>query len=335
MAEQPLIETIEVSVDEVRSTIEGAFGRLVSDEEAMRITDALVEAELAEVPTHGILRVPWYLDGLREGVYAPAGELRLTRTSAVVADVDGGGALGYLPTWRALDPAVEAARTHGVGITTVRRIGEFGRAGYYAAAVAQQGLIGVVVQNTIPLLGPPGATAATHGNNPLAFAVPGDDGPAFDAAFTPRSGGEIRRRALLGLPIPEEWGYRDAEGRPTTDPARVVGAVQPAIGGAKGFGMAVLVDVLAGALAGASSGHLVRPGPSVGAFVLVLDPAAFPGGETVVATMHESASYVRSVGGRWPGDRSRAARARHTTTGSISVPVPIWEAMASAIQRLG
>lgn len=330
--EDVTIEPIEIGIDELRARVAEAFAPVLRAEEAERITDALVDAECAGVPTHGVLRVPWYLDGLRSGVYSQAGRVTVTRPARGVAQLDGHGSLGYLSTWSAVDHAIAAAAECGIGIATVRGVGEFGRAGYYAAEAARRGFVAVVGQNTLPLLGPPGATVATHGNNPLAYSAPGADAPLFDAAFTPRSGGEVRRRAILGLSLPEEWGYVDAAGRPTTDPDQVAGAVQPAVGGAKGFGIAVLVDLLAGVLAGAESGHLVVPGTAaVGAFVIGLDPAAFGGVEPIAEALSASAHYVRAHGGRWPGDRAKQARADHRARGAVTVPRAIWSAMEDAI----
>ncbi|WP_448628205.1 Ldh family oxidoreductase [Geodermatophilus sp. URMC 64] len=305
----------------------------MGEPEAARVADALVRAETAGVPTHGVLRVPWYLDALAAGSVRPAGDLPVCRRTPGVATLDGGGAFGYLPTWVALQSALAMAGETGVACVAVSAIAEFGRAAYYAEEAAARGLVAVVCQNTLPLLAAPGADVATHGNNPLAFSGPGADAPVFDAAFSARSGGELRRRALLGLPLPPEWGYVDADGVPTTDPARAMLAAQQAVGGAKGFGIAVLVDLLAGVLSSSASGPAVRPGlPEVGALVLALDPAAFgTTPERVAEQFAAGARAVRASGGRWPGDRARAARRRAEEHGDVEVPVPVLDALAAAV----
>lgn len=324
---------VELGIEELRTTLTDAFtAASASNEEAERIADALVEAELREVPTHGVLRVPWYLSGMRSGTYRTGVEPTVRSVAPAVTLLDGHGALGYLPTWRALDEAIANAERTGIGMAGVANVGEFGRAAYYASEAARRGYVAVVGQNTLPLLGAPGATAASHGNNPLAFSGPGDDAPIFDAAFTPRSGGELRRRSVLGLPLPVEWGYTDADGNVTTDPDEAVLGVQPAVGGAKGFGLAVLVDLFAGILTGAASGPSVTPGqPCVGAFVLALDPAVFGATDAVPREFATAAAFVRDNGGRWPGDRARAARDEHAARGTVAIPGPIWAAARRAI----
>ena len=128
----------------------------------------------------------------------------------------------------------------------MRHVAEFGRAAYYTAAAARRGCVAIVCQTRCPCWLRPARTP-THGNNPLAFAAPGADAPSFDAAFTARSGGELRRRSVLGLPLPLDWA-RHATGAPTTSPDAASATAQQAVGGAKGFGIAVLVDLLAGVL---------------------------------------------------------------------------------------
>lgn len=321
------VDVVRVGVDELRSFLDGAFTGVGLDaDEAALLADALTEAELTGNPTHGVMRLRGYLAGVREGRYSRTAPT-VSPVSPALTRIDGHGALGYRPTWVAVGEAVRSAKATGVGVAAVRAVAEFGRVAYYVREAARLGCVAVVCQNTQPMLGAPGAARATHGNNPLGFSAPGADAPVFDAAWTPRSGGELRRRALLGLPIPLEWGYLDPSGAPTTDPERAFRGVQPSVGGPKGFGLSVLVDLLAGALTGAESG--LGPGPgaaTVGAFVLALDPAAFGTAEDVPAALTASAAAVREAGGRWPGDRARAARTHHLDTGFVDIPTRIWTA---------
>jgi LDH2 family malate/lactate/ureidoglycolate dehydrogenase len=317
-----------VPIGVARSALEAAFVDAgCAPTEAARITDALIDAELCAVPTHGLLRVPWYLQAMRSGAVATGLEPTVERRTPAIARVDGHGAYGFLPTWVAVQEAVSGARSTGVGAAAVRNVGEFGRAAYYAAEASRLGCVAIVCQNTLPLVAAPGSSTATHGNNPLAFSAPAADSPTFDAAFTPRSGGELRRRAVLDLPLPIDWGYVDGDGTPTTDPKAASATAQQAIGGAKGFGIAVLVDLLAGVLAGAASGIDVPAGqPVVGAFVMAFDPAAFGVARGVLERqLTATATVVRGSGGRWPGDRAAAARRAARRAGAFAVPRPIFE----------
>lgn len=326
-------ELVEVVVDVARPALEEAFSGVgMLSAEAQRVADALLDAERCEVPTHGLLRVPWYLQAIRSGTITVGRPPTTERRALGVAMLDGHGSYGYLPTWLAVDEAIAGAAAGGIGLAGVRNVAEFGRAAYYAAEAARRGHVAIVCQNTLPLLAAPGSDRMTHGNNPLAYSAPGADAPVFDAAFTTRSGGELRRRAVLGLPLPAEWAYVDADGAPTTDPNVASASVQQAVGGAKGFGIAVLVDLLAGVLTGASSSVDVAPGqPVVGSMVIAIDPVAC--GTTVAAVeaaWATSAGAVRDSGGRWPGDRARAARELAAARGAVLVPRPIFEAACDA-----
>lgn len=327
---------IELRVDRLRELLGAAFEAAgVQSVERERIIDALIEAELHEVPSHGVLRVPGYLKAFRTGRYNAQADIRIVERSAVVSLIEGDGALGYLPTWLAMDSAARSAEREGIGIAGVRNIAEFGRAAYYAKELAQRGFVSLVSQNTPPLLGSPGSTRATHGNNPLAFAAPGEDAPVFDAAFSPRSGGELLRRKALGQDIPEDWGYTDEAGTPITDPALAWNSVWPAVGGGKGFGLAVMVDLFAGVLTGSGNGpSIVRGLPQTGAFVMALDPDVFGHGSRMDESFAAATDAVRSSGGRWPGDRGRLAHAGHSAKGTIVVAEPTFNAARDAVSSL-
>lgn len=329
------IASVLVDIDVLRDSLTEAFATVgCASEEASLITDALLQAELCEVPTHGLFRVPGYLDGFASGRYKPAADVRVVHRGPASVLIDADNALGYWPAWLALEEAVTIATEFGVGLAGVRNSNELGRAAYYVEAAAARGFVSMICANTRPLLGAPGATFATHGNNPLAYSAPWPDAPLFDAAWTPRSGGEIARRRLLGLPLLAEWGYRDELGRPTTDPAAATLGVMPAVGGAKGFGIAILVDLLAGVLTGAANGPAVPLDNSgVGAFVIVLGPDVFGDSSTLSEQLGEAARAVRSSGGRWPGDRSHAARASNLRNHAVSVPKAVLDRAVKSIRR--
>jgi len=328
--------TVRVPLVRLAAALQGAFEAVgVREEEAARITDAVMDAERCGVPTHGLLRAMADVRGFRDGRFNPAADIRIERRSPVAALVHGGGTAGYLPTWLALGEAIEGAGHVGVGVAGVRDIGHFGRAAYYVDEAARRGFVAIACQNTPPLLASPGGSVATHGNNPLAFSAPGDDAPLYDGAFTPRAAGELLRRHRAGETIPLEWGYRDATGAPTTDPMAAFGGVMPAAGGPKGFGMAVLVDLLAGALTGAATGTDVPWGdPGAGALVLAFDPDVFGAGSDMAAKLTAAATSVRSSGGRWPGDRAREARRSSGERGWVEVPASTFDEARALFDEL-
>ena len=328
------VPQVQIDCRLFRPLLEEAFTATgISGEEARLIADSLIEAEVCEVPTHGMLRVPSYIRGLRSGRFNARADVRPVHQTDAATLFDGDNALGYLPALRACEAAVESAKRLGIGVAGTRNTNEFGRAAYYTEWIAAHGFFGIVAANTLPLLAGPGGAVATHGNNPLSYTLPGPDGPIFDAAWTPRSGGELVRRRMLGLTLPLEWGYTDKAGRPTTDPAAAAQSVAPAIGGAKGFGISLLVDMLAGVLTRAGFGPNIGPdNRGVGAFVLVIDPDIFGAGALVPGSLEATADAVRASGSRLPGDRARAARAAHAD-GHIGVASKIFDEMTKAISE--
>jgi LDH2 family malate/lactate/ureidoglycolate dehydrogenase len=148
-----------------------------------------------------------------------------------------------------------------------------------------------------------------------------------------RAVGELGRRRVLGIPLEAAAGYVDEHGVPTTDPAEAIKGVIPAAGGAKGFGMAVMVDLLAGVLTGSPSGPDVPMGNAdFGAFMLVLDPDVFGSAESVEFKLQRTADEVRRTGGRWPGDRARGARGANLSRGFVEVPSVVWGLLQESVK---
>lgn len=222
--------------------------------------ELIVRADVRGVETHGLVRLPMYVDRLREGGLIADAPMRFVSERGVTAVLDAAGGLGHVAARRAMDKAVELAAGAGVGVVTVRRSGHFGAADGYATLAAEQGQIGVVTTNAPPALPPTGGLTAMFGTNPLALAVPaGAHGPiVMDFALTAVARGRIRKAQATGDRIPPTWAT-DQHGRPTDDPAEALRGLLLPIGGHKGYGLALAVDVLAGVLSGAASAAAVTP----------------------------------------------------------------------------
>lgn len=337
-----VLAAVQVHLEPARTMLERAFRAVrVGSDEAYRITDALIEAELNEVVTHGLMRAAGYLRGFATGAFNPCPNIHIQEMTPVATLVDGDRALGYLPSWLAMEAATKHAHEYGIGLGGVRNTGEFGRAAYYAQAAADQGYVAIVCQNTPPLVAAPGSCRATNGNSPVAFAAPYPDAPVFDGSFTPHASGALRRLAMLGLPLDDEWACTDVNGELIRDPAVAYQAVVedqhplPVVGGAKGFGIVLLVELLAGVLTGAVTGPMVRfRVPEVGVAVLVIDPNIFGAGLAAAEKFSATAEAVRRSGGRLPGDRAREARQRNVDRGYVEVPKVLIAELDSAIREL-
>lgn len=228
--------------------------------DAGRIAAALVEADLRGVSSHGVMLVPMYVERLNSGGVTRERELDILfdAGAAVVADARGG--MGQLSSPQAMGHAIERAGRYGIGLASVRNAHHFGAASRWAMQAAQAGCLGIAMSNTTPLMPAPGGAERLVGNNPLAIAVPTQDGPeiVLDMALSAVALGKIRLAASAGRPIPDTWAT-DASGLPTTDAEdAVLGMLLPAAGH-KGFGLALMIDVLTGVLSGGGWGDQVRP----------------------------------------------------------------------------
>ncbi len=256
----------------------------VPDDDALEVAAALVESDRRGVPSHGVLLLPMYLDRIRDGSVDPVARPEVVHDGLAVLTMDARNGLGQVSARIAMAEAVTRAATFGIGAVTVRRAFHFGGAYRWAEQAASAGLVGIAASNTRPLMPAPGGADAVVGNNPLAVAIPGDPGQAafvLDMALSEAALGKIRLAAQAGREIPATWAT-DADGRPTTDPtAAIAGLLLPAAG-PKGYGLALVLDVLTGALSGGSSGSAVKglyadtavPNDCAHLF-LAIDPAAF------------------------------------------------------------
>ena len=286
-------------------------GAGLAPDDAGVAAECLVFANLRGVDGHGVLRLVQYADTIASGGVNPRPEVRVVSRRGATALVDADGGYGFRPTTLAVDEAVELSRANGIGFVGVRASHHFGMAATYVLRAAAAGRIGVVTTNSFPVLATPGATRPVVGNNPYAFAVPRRP-PAepivLDMALSEVAFGRIRLAAAEGRPIPLGWA-RDEAGDPTEDSAAALraGSLEP-IGRHKGYGLAVIAEILAGALTGSpfgadSDAHGRREG-GVGHVVIALDPAAFIPEESFHAAVDALAGQIAAVP---PADGSEGA----------------------------
>lgn len=249
-----------VSAAWLREAIAAVFaGEGFSPAAADRIAASLVEADMCGVPSHGTMLVPMYIDRIRAGSVSRRERAEVVLDTGAVAVLDAHHALGQLTGHEAMELAVAKARRLGLGAVAVRHAFHFGRAAAYAQLAAANGCIGVATANTRPLMPAVGGAEPVVGNNPVAIAVPGGAQPGIvlDMALSEAALGKIRIAEAEGRAIPDTWAT-DAAGVPTTDPAAAIKGMLLPTGGPKGFGLALIVDVLTGVLSGGAFGQSVN-----------------------------------------------------------------------------
>jgi LDH2 family malate/lactate/ureidoglycolate dehydrogenase len=250
--------------------------------DAALLAESLVMADVRGVHSHGVLRVPDYVDKLLVGGVDPQGRPRVVREAAGAIVVDGGNSMGQIGSAFAMRRAMERARDTSIALAAVRGSNHCGTMAYFVMMALEADMIGVAATNALPTMAPWGGIDKILGINPLGVAIPAGEEPpiVYDAAFSASSHGKIRVYKQKGFPIPEGWAF-DPQGRPTTDPAQAVDGLLQPIGGYKGTGLAVVFGVLSTLLAGASFGTelgTMVDGPTAGAdghFYLAIKISAF------------------------------------------------------------
>jgi ureidoglycolate dehydrogenase (NAD+) len=279
-------DTLTLPAPALRRFIYDAFvvvGLAAADAETA--TDVLATADEFGVTTHGVKLLPGYLRRLQGGGAKPHGRPHVIREGPAWALVDGDSALGVLIGVFGMQAAIAKARSAGIAFVGVRNSGHFAAAGYYSLMAAKTGLIGISVANDTPSVIAPGARKAVVGTNPFSYAIPASRHPPIllDMALSTVAGGKVYQARVLGQPIPDNW-IVGLDGLPTTQaelyPEQA--ALTPA-GGYKGFGLALLVETLAGLLTGAAVTFGVASWMAVGAdqptrhgaAFIAIDPAVF------------------------------------------------------------
>ena len=266
----------------------------VPPDEAHVVANALVEADLRGMQSHGVLRIPIYVEKIRAGAFRPGCNGKIVRETAATALLDGENGLGQVVSLRAMGLAIQKARATGIGAVGVRKSNHFGEAAHYVIYAAERDMIGFVATNGSPNMPALGGTTKMTGPLPFTAAVPTGSGPPFviDAALGVTNRGKLIYLSARGERIPLGW-----------DPARVLdgGWILP-IGGHKGFGITIFLEILSGVLTGARIGSEIRDlynaprsePQGLGHFCIAIDPAAFMPLEQFKARMDEMIRMVKS-----------------------------------------
>jgi LDH2 family malate/lactate/ureidoglycolate dehydrogenase len=315
---------------------------------AERAAAVLVDSQLRGIDSHGLAHLPVYVRRIAAGAIAPDAVPRVIRSSGATAVIDGCNALGVLVALAALEEACRRAKATGVGVCAVRDSNHFGAAAPLVEKGAREGLIVLALSNAAPTMAPWGGREPLLGTNPLAAAFPraGREPVVIDMATSAASRGRIRDAAKRKEPIPDTWAL-DATGRPTTDPtAALAGTVQP-LGGAKGYALTLLIELLCTALSGGVPGfevcnpHDTSPmAARTSHLLLAFDPEHFAGlqiAQCVTATMAhriETATPVAQERPRVPGARGVATAARRNRDG-IPLTEPLVTHLRDAVGALG
>ena len=297
-----------------------AVGVRPSDAEIL--WDSMAYADLRGKTTHGVARLPLYWKNIQAGTIDPQARPVTVSDKGALAVLDARNGFGQVAAARAVELAVQKARTFGISAVGVRNSNNFGAAGYYGLLAAEQGVASLIMANASPALVAPGASAQVLGTNPVCFAAPGasaagdasdvaDRPPiVFDMASTVVARSKIRLALKNQEEIPQDWAV-DAAGNPTSSPKEALAGALLPVGGAKGYGLALMVDYFAGLLTGSAFAGQVKPlgdtdAPSRnGHFFIAVDVSAFYGKDEYQERYNELVEALKASGEavRLPGER--------------------------------
>ena len=252
------------------------------DEQADLVAESLVRADMRGIDTHGVHFLTLLASRVEAGMIRIPTHLKVVKDDGATALIDGGDGLGQVAAHRAMEMSIEKARKFGMGSVAVRNTNHIGILAFYALGIAKQGMAGMVMCNGAASMPAWGGAEPFFGTNPLSIAVPNSEGEpvVLDMSSSLVARGKIRRAERLKEPIPLGWAL-DQNGEPTTDPSEAMKGTLVPIGGPKGYGLALMVDVLAGLLSGSQFGPNVKTfhqplGPTgVGVFILAIDIGRF------------------------------------------------------------
>ncbi len=314
------------------------------DDLSQVVAEALVGANLAGHDSHGLVRMPAYAQRVRDGKVHPDARASVVRRRGATASVSAHRGWGQPAARLAADTAAELAREHGVGAVVLQESPHVGRLGDYAERIARAGQLSMVVTNAWVNVAPFGGRDRRLGTNPIAFGIPrASEQPPIvsDFATSVVAEGKLQVARAYGRSVPPGT-IVDSDGRPTEDPNAFYdgGALLPAQG-YKGYGLAVAIEALGGALSGMAPAMLSEYGDGNGMFVLALSIGEFVGSEQFVSQVEQMAEALTGAPTApdaeeivLPGDVELRTAEQRTRDG-VPIPRQTWDAVVALADELG
>ena len=268
---------MRISVEELRAfCLDILTTTGMPSEEAEILTETLLEADQRGVKSHGVMSLRRYVNLMKTGVMPKKLQYKVEVDNPVIAVWDGDRCCGQVLGHNAMKAAIEKAKTYGIGFVGVKNSNHFGAGAYYAQLAEKSGMIGIAASTGDPTMAPWGGAEKQIGNNPLAISVPTKKVPpvTLDMAQSVVAFGKIANMKTQGMKeVPAGWAL-DKNGVPTTNIDEVYSVVP--LGGYKGFGLALMIDVISGLLIGGGTGVRANPDQMGPAHTFIaIDPAAF------------------------------------------------------------
>lgn len=314
-------DTVRMTLDEVHAlAVETLQAHGCSGAQARAIADTVTAAERDGAKSHGLWRIPFYVKAIRGSGAVPDAEPAITELAPGVVAIDGQYGFAPLALQMGAEPLADRARSQGIAALAVRHVFHIASLWPEVERLAEQGLVAIAMTGAISYVAPAGGTEPLYGTNPMAFAWPREGRPplVFDQASAASARGEIQLHLREGRPIPEGWAV-GPDGQPTTDPATALAGAQLPFGGHKGAAIALMVELLAGALiddlfsyeAAVADPNQVGA-PLGGEFIIAIDPARCAADGDRSARLRKAEQLFTRIlqqeGTRLPGQKRHAQR---------------------------
>jgi LDH2 family malate/lactate/ureidoglycolate dehydrogenase len=309
----------------------------VEPDVAGMVADVLVDADARGVVSHGLTRLPAYVERVRAGVLAPNARPAIVADNGALLLLDGGNGFGAVAGIEAADLAMERAREHGCAWVIVRASNHLSMLGYYTRRISGEGMAAICITNAGPSMAAWGGKRPVVGTNPISMSLPGTQTPVVaDMAVSTVARGKIRRALSEGRPIPEGWGL-DAAGCPTTDPEIAMQGTVAPMGAHKGFALSAMIDLMTGVLANGHFATGVRTATDLSGVsgvcfcVIAANVASLPDADGYMERLRAFRSEVEASAAdpavvHLPGD-IEDQRAREADRDGIELPPDVMQAL--------
>ncbi|KAH6898150.1 Malate/L-lactate dehydrogenase [Thelonectria olida] len=284
MADSAESQKFPIPPSEARRLVQDILqGNGVPSENAAIVARCLIAADLRGVDTHGMNRIPSYMERIRQGALDATAEPTLTQVTPAVAQVDGKNGFGFVAAYKGMAAAIESAKVFGIGMASIKHSNHFGMSAWLVQQAIDADMMSLVFTNSSPALPAFGGKSKLMGVSPIACGAPGKTATTnfiLDMAPSVAARGKIYKAKRRGEKIPLDWAL-DKEGRQTDDPAAALEGVMLPMGGPKGSALSIMMDVFSGVLSGSAfAGHVTGPyDPSraadVGHFLVAIKPDLF------------------------------------------------------------
>tara|TARA_B100000029_G_scaffold130223_1_gene123803 strand:- start:306 stop:1313 length:1008 start_codon:yes stop_codon:yes gene_type:complete len=277
---------LKIKINKLKSILTNIFKKnRLNKFHAKICSDAIINAELVDAPTHGLSRVKMYCDRIKKKVINPKPKIKIKKISPSITYIDANNSIGFVAADTGIKQAIKNAKKTGIGLVGIKNSGHYGLSGYYAEQAVKKNLITFCFTNAPPAIAPHGAKMSLFGTNPICFGTPTSSKIPFilDTSVSVINRGKIRLAARTGKKIPKGVAL-DKFGKPTTDAKKALAGVQLPIAGFRGSGLAWMVDILSGVFTGGNHGGKVKDpfddfsGPqNIGHLFLVMKTNLFVG----------------------------------------------------------